>query len=320
MAYANLRHRVLFEGGAQSLISIPRGKDGKPTRTTTAVYQIEDLRKDDDASDRVVVAEVAGSHNSVDTTITAIAGPTTANSRLLALTSATGVQVGHQFLLTDDATSRTHLCEVASLDGLNAYTRDPIPTVFASGSAFQGCEWTATFPSAEAADLERLKAGGGPYLLLWTWTGVDPAKQREIVEVTRTPTVPTIATLGDCMKVDPWCQRQLGTDPSAAEDCLVQAHLDLESELELIGLDPRKYYGSSVAREFVKLRFAYRVRMLLPGDEGEYNERIASEHLSRAMYLIGNLTGGKPPLGTVTVGANDDEVQPSRTNHPFRLT
>ena len=61
--------------------------------------------------------------------------------------------------------------------------------------------------------------------------------------------------------------------------------------------------------------------MMLPGDEGGYNERIASEHLSRANYLIGNMTGGgKSPLGTVTVGALDDEAEPRRTIHPFRLT
>lgn len=302
---------VRFNGGNQSVVVIPLDGRGVPTLPSAASGTIVDLRYPEDGSDREILAAGAGSIDSASTTLSAAAGAGQANRALLSVASAAGLVEGHAYLLTDATTSRRELVWIDTIDGTSIYLRSNLTSVFASASTLEGIEVTWTFPTAEAADESRLDAGGGPYALDVTWTGVDPVNARFIGWVRRNPERALWCTVQDCVGVDPTLGDELANHGrNTPHNLMVQAHLDWEADLREVGVDPANHRGSHNAREYVKHRWAFRGRMLLPGDEDDYNDRLAKEHFARARSLLSTFqTRGGNPIGTVTPDRDEDEAE-----------
>lgn len=302
-------HHIRYGGGAQTIVGIPVGEDGRPALPSgDGTYTIVDLRYGEDNSDRTVQSSTAGSLDSTTTTITAAAGPGQADKRKLVVDDATGIAAGDRLLLTDGDTGRTLLVEIANVAGSNLYTTAPIPSVFASGSTVQGIEVSATFPAVEANDEDRFDDGGGPYAIDWVWEGVTPSRQRDIVWVRRHPDLQAIATVEDCSLPDPSLPELVASIASgtAADKILRQAHLDLWAALRGAGFDPHAYDGP-LAVEYVKYRFCYHGRKLLGSDVDEYNDRMQSEHYKAAQGVLASILGtGKHPRDTVITEPVDD--------------
>ncbi len=307
MAFSRKTHYVQFEGGAQSVLSIPVDARGIPTLPSAATYGILDLRYDEDDSNRAIVAlGTAGSIDSASTTLSAASTLTAA--RTITVADGSGLTEGHFYLLTDATTNQRTLIEVRSKNGNTIYLQNALNRVWANASTVQGIEVTATFPSAEAADENRtVDLGGGPYVVDWTWTGVDPTTQREFIWVRRTPGMQHIVTLEDCAILDPSLQREL--KPEWVEQFLNQAHRDLHAELRAIGQDPSRWDGAENAQEYVKARFVMHGRRYLPGEEGGRNDRLAQAAEGRARIMLHTiLSAGTSPVGTVITDATEDEA------------
>lgn len=328
MAFPTKVHYVRFSGsgGELSILGIPADGRGVPTRATAATYGISDLRYQEDDAERVIVsAGTAATLDTVDTTTSGASGSGQADRTLVTVASATGITEGHRYMLTDATTSRRELVTVDRIDGGNVYMREPLVDVYATASTFQGVEFTATFDSTEAADEERLDDAGGPYAIDWVWTGVDPTRQREMVWVRRHPELPWFVSLGECARVDPTLRDQLANIPGASDGFLLQAHEDLWAELAAVSIDPHNWDGGRNAIEYIKHRWAYRGRKQLPGEDGEFNDRMAREHLARAQSLRGTfITRGKNPVGTVTPDRDEDQAESgtstTQPNGLFALT
>jgi len=312
MAIARKVHTVTFGEGAQAILTIPVDGRGRPKRPTSGAYVIVDLRYVVDSADRVIQTSTAGVVDTVDTTTTAAAGIGQAEMRKVALTSAAGVAAQHRYLLTDLTTGLADLVEVESVVGSTVYLSVPLAATYATGSTFRGAEVSATFPSAEAADEARLDDGGGPYMVQWTWVGVDPTSQDELCYVRRRPDDLWLVTLDECDQVDVTLRAELSNTAGgmAPRLFLRQAHEDLRTQLEAVALDPAAYFGHRVAREYVKRRWAFMGRMHLAQDEASPNKIKADMHRFEARDLIGTilLPGGHPRPTVITSQREDDDV------------
>ena len=177
-------HRVLHDGGNQTIKTVPYSDQEEPTVVTSATYTIIDLRRGENDSERTIVASTAATVDPISTTTTAAAGTGAANKRLLSLTDATGVTEGSAYVI-DSGSGLRELVVVDYIDTNDVYARDPLRFAYASGSTFKGVEVSGTFPTAEASDDEALDFGAGPYAVDWVFVGVTPTTKRELIWIVR---------------------------------------------------------------------------------------------------------------------------------------
>lgn len=159
---------IYYARGAQTVRVVPVDRAGSPRVVSSATYSIVDLREAEGTTNRDVVSSTAATASSVSTTISADAGPTTANPRLVTLTSASGVRVGGVYLLRSGATEEA--VTVGALNGTEVETTRPITRDFDDGASWLGLELEGTFTSDVAADELRLEHGGGPFQVTWVYT------------------------------------------------------------------------------------------------------------------------------------------------------
>jgi hypothetical protein len=290
-------HRVIFEEGNQTILTVPQDNQKRGTRVSSAVYSIDDWRQDETNDDRVVVAETAATIDSVNTTTTATAGNTQANPDQVVLTSATGIVEGHQYLVSDSGDRE--LVRVRAIDGTTIKLHAHLSREYASGAAFQGVEVSGTFPSAEAADEDRFDNGGGPYKIRWEWT-IDGIKHvvDESCQVVRNTN-------------EAGCQREdvENLAPSLAvyltgEDSILKyitiASRRFNAELRAARVNPRRFHTDDLTR-LACAHLAVWYAMIDRGDE-----HIERAELYRGEYekLRNSMILGTHPADTV----NPDEV------------
>lgn len=305
-------HRVLYEGGAQSVVTVATNGEGEPARPSAATYSIVNLRKSESDADRFVVA--AGTAATVDTastTTNASSGSGMANRRLLSVADSSDFTPGKRYLITHaDGNSEIFLLDNKATGAL--YARDEFRRQYASGATVQGIEVTATFPSAEAA-LEPEFDANTPYAIDWTWTGVSPTRAREIIWVDRNPEY-TYATELDVYLLDPTLKQVTG-NRLPMESCLKQASRDFRRRLRTRGKDPDEYPPNDTARDAVAYRAAALCRMELGGEK---NEARAEYYEATFQTIMGQL-GGEDEL---TTDREDDteKFDPSAALSVFGLT
>lgn len=179
-------HRLVYGGGAQTIRHIPRTSTGLAVVVGSATYSIVDLRRSTDASDRTVQASTAATLDSVNTTISAAAGPQTADPRKITVASATGITAGRRYLLTHATTGQSQPVRVQAVTGSVLLLAEPVAAAYASSATFKGLEISGTFPSATANDETLFDNGGGPYLVAWTYSaGGATLTHEEIIFVER---------------------------------------------------------------------------------------------------------------------------------------
>ena len=298
--------RLLYGKGAQTLRVVPVDQQARPRVVSAATYGIVDLRHAEDDTEReVVAAGTAGTIDSVSTTTTAAAGFGTANPSKVALTSTTGVEVGRRYLLRA-AAGGEELVTVEEI-GSGFVVVGEIAKTFASGSSFLGIEVAATFPADEANDEDEVEDGGGPYALDMSFTGCTPQHRRFLVWLDRT-TFQVPATIDDVLELEQTLASVAGRRVKI-ERAISRAAKDMQTELQLAGIDASRYLLGEVGRDYCVYRAA---GLVLETLSGEGSSARAAKHLERAGHLIATIIQGKPD-GVASPSRSNDTAEPGRS-------
>lgn len=300
---------ILYSQGAQTVRSVPVDATGSVRVLGSATYSIVDLREPEDGSRREVVASTAATVSAVSTTITAAAGPSSANSRRLALTSATGVRLGGTYLLRDTTSGIEEAITVVRVNGLEVETTRAVMREFASGSAFLGVELEGTFPSDVAGDELRLENGGGPFQVTWVYTvGSQLYVAPRELWLTRYGVAPWVRP-DEVFRHFPGFSQIVGShvDPNEA---IAGATDDYVEQLQAAGAwerDPSLFRGSMSSSLYVRKQALH--RMLL-GSRAEGLQEVAAQFATEAQGHMSNLITGKPPTRSVVVSPTADTATP----------
>jgi len=293
-------HRVIFEGGAQTIKGLAVDSLGQVAVPTSATYSIVDLRVDEDDSTRTIQSSTAGTVDSASATTDAAAGSGSADKHAISVDSSAGFSAGSTYLLSYLGQTEEFVC--ARVDSTNGtlYARDPLTKVWASGSSVVGCEVSATFPAAEAAsdwDSE-VDDRGGPYAIDWVWVGVSPTRRRDLIYIDRVAEK-KYATRSDVAILDHAIAGS-SRDALRVENALEQAHRDLQRRIRELKLDPSTWQGGDTARDFVTYRAAYLLRVQ---QGSERDQELADKWDHHAKGILANL-GAE---GAIVVDKNNDE-------------
>ena len=107
-------HRVYYEGGAQTLTTIPH-RNGAPVRVAAGTYEIFDTRYSEDSDlYEVVAAGTAATIDSTSKTLTAKAGRGATDRKALTMASTTGLVVGSTYIL-EGLHGATELVRIAAI-------------------------------------------------------------------------------------------------------------------------------------------------------------------------------------------------------------
>lgn len=291
-------HRIVYQQGNQVIKTVP-WSNGRPAAVAASgtSYAILDLRYPEDSTERVIVARTAASVSSVSTTTTAVAGVGSSDRSAITVASATGIEVGDMLLLSTPGSQQ--LMEVRAINGLVVYFAGEVDGQYPSGSTVQGVGVSGTFPSDEAADEERLDAGGGPYAVDWIFAGITGVF-RELIYVKRHANKPLI-TARDVELLDPQAVRSTG-HRLELDDIIEQASRDFRVELLSRQIQPERFLGGEIARNCVAYRCAYLLRLAMGRDQDDAQ---TSHYHARWMGLLNNLTMGKPGADVAETDIND---------------
>lgn len=247
----NADQRVIYGRGAQTIRLVPVDRYGRPTRVTSATYQIDNLSLGEEDSSRVVVAAAAATLGAVDTTLTAAAGPGQASPRQLTVASATGISEGRRYLLSD-ATRRRELVVVEGISGTTLEVRHSLGGAYASGSALQSIELEGTFPSSEADDEDHV-TNGYEYHALWVYTGQgETLVVAQPVTLTRYSREPWVTT-EYVVQLYPTIQDRL-RGRASIHDAIACATDDFVAQIESTGRGAEYYRGRSLAMTAIRFR------------------------------------------------------------------
>jgi hypothetical protein len=288
---------ILYAQGAQPLRAVPVDAVGVERLVTAATYVVVDLREAEGTSRRSVVASTAATLPTVTTTITAAAGPSQANPRAVAITSATGVRVGGVYLLRDTTGAVEEAVTVARLVGTNIELTRGLTRAFANGSAFLGLEISGSFPSDVAADETRLDGGGGPLQVVWSYTiGSTLYVQPSDLWITRYGVAPWVR-VDEVYKFFPGFAGYTGQqiDPHSAIAAATEEFAEL---LASSGRDPAYMRGNPSSTLYVcKRALVHMIR----GTRSPEMQPLAADFAAEAQGHASNLVTGRPPVRTTMV-------------------
>lgn len=168
-------HRLRFGDTGRSI------DHSTATPQASATWEVHDTTLTIDDSNYVVDSGAA----TVDTTaisLSADAGPSTANARRLTVASTTGIVVGRHYLVSDTAGSEP--VEVVGLTtDVSIDLRDPLAGTYTTPSAqIRGLTLTASLADAIAADENRVDFDE-PLRIVWTYASGE--KHQEQIRVVR---------------------------------------------------------------------------------------------------------------------------------------
>jgi hypothetical protein len=300
---------ILYGQGAQTIRWVPVDELGHPRALSSATYAIVDLREGESTSSRSVVASTAATAPTVSTTTTAAAGPSTANPRAVALTSATGVRVGGVYLLRDTTGAVEESCTVLRLVSAAVELTRPLTRAFATGAAFVGLELSGTFPADVANDEARLDGGGGPFQVTWSYTigSVLYVAPRELW-ITRYGVAPWVRP-DQVFRFFPGLAGYVGQqiDPHEAIAAATDEYAEL---LQASGRDPAYTRGHPSATLYVCKRA---IVHLCRGSRAADLQAAKDDFVAEATMHAGNLLGGRTPVRTAVVSPDTDTDTPGGT-------
>jgi len=266
------------------------------------------LREPESGADRTVQASGSATVDNVNLTLQAAAGPTQANPRLLQLDALTGLVEGHGYLL--ESSSATELVVIEHLDSANnyAYTRDSIRNVYASNDTLRGVEVQGTFPSAEAADDDKLENGGGPYGIIWTYT-IDGREYTPIDDAyVRRYTPHLLCTESDVLQSYPRLADRARNQINLS-DAIATASRHARSELENADIRPELLAGSdTLTMASVYRTIATALRWLRSDSESDADDIEHYEQQYRS--LMRSLLNGQPPNRVTQIDNQEADADP----------
>jgi hypothetical protein len=297
---------VYFNEGAQAVRHVPQDRLGRSTRVSSATFSLVDLRYGE-GSDARDLASGSATVGSVDTLLTAAAGPAQADPRRVPVTSVTGVIAGRRYLLFA-ADGRRESIVVVRVDtsGNIVYALHELQNDYGTTARLQDVEISASFPSGEAADEgSGLRNGAGPYQVTWEYTiGEALYLVPQTIWLSRTSVQPFI-TETDVLLAYPTLATRLRERATVADAILVATE-DYCVALQSAGRDPADFRASDIARVAVRAHaLEYAFRWFGTDRDDEAAERCHKQWLS----LMDNLTVGQPKTGTVTVDRNTDTAE-----------
>lgn len=298
---STIEHRVIYAGGAQSIVTRPIDRYGRVTYVSSATYTIVDERRSDTDANRVVQASTAATIDSTSTTTTAAVA---AGAKSAAVTSSVGFTAGRRYIITETDGRREELVCEGTATGI-VYFRHAVSRDYTMGATVRGVEVTGTFPAPEAADEPDQQSGGGPYRVSWTWdTGLGSETVTETVWVVRHRLWLRVSE-ADILRIDQTLRERIGSRLSLA-DALMAALDDVDALLRLSQQDPDGV-RSYVLQRAVLYRAAWHARRQCRSPE---DKELADEHLHEFDRLIGAHEIGSPPRRTVVVDQREDTASP----------
>lgn len=297
-----MTHRVLLGQGDQTIRYVPIDALGRPTRVASATYTIVDLTEGSTSSNRTVVASTAATVDAVSTILTAAAGRTASNSRLLSIDSTSGILSGHSYLLaTADGDGHRELVTAERVATGAVHALREVQGIYATSDTLQGIELSATFPAAVADDEDLAIRDRRDYQIVWSFEINSRAYLvPERITVERYSVVPWIGP-EDVLRGHPMLKSRLR--PGSEHDALAVATEEIEGELEASGINPAYYRPSTVGRIAVRyLALDYLFRQV---GGGEADQTLAETYRARFKTQILQLIANAPPDARIVSRQND---------------
>jgi len=296
---------IISGGGAQEVEVYARDSAGRLAVPATATAQIVDTSLADGAAGRIILATSPASIDPVSTTITAAAGPRTANPRALVVADATGVTAGRQYLVATGLATESVV--VDRVNGLSVYCRDPLRFTYPIGATVQGLRVSVEFPAATADDPNEL-ARDVQFGVDWTFTGTTgPTPVRELAKIQRRAKA-LRATVADMLRVD----SQLA--PSTRERTRLDDHLavadeEVTAELEARNVDD----ANTVDGKIGKLAVVWRaIELAYRSLDSTHEGRADAAALQAARWRKILMSGHKSP-DRVETSRTEDRRRPTRS-------
>jgi hypothetical protein len=295
--------RLLYNEGAQVVRCVPVDSWGRPTRVSSPTCEIVDLRYSETSSERSVLASGAATVEAGNTTLSAAAGPSQVDPKLLTVASVTGFTQGRQYLVSKSDGQR-ELFTAARIDsgGLKIYALTELQFDYASSDLVQAVELECSFPAVEANDDDNVRSGGGPYQVTWEYTiaGIK-YRQPEQIWLGRYSTFPFI-TESDLTQVAPHLPGR-ARNRLSLHTSIVCATQDFVAELEASGRDPTEFRASTAGKVACRNRaLTYLLRWM----GTERDDALAEYYDAEWRRLMGNMLTGRPDIGVTTVRKSDD--------------
>jgi hypothetical protein len=295
---------VIFNEGAQSLRHVPQDRLGRTTRVASAAYTIVDLRYGEESSEREV-ASGSATIGSVDTVLTAAAGPAQTDPKRIAVTSSVGILPGRRYVIegTDGATEPFVALRVETN---TVYAMHELERDYAATASVLDVEIAADFPADEAADENvGLRNGAGPYQVTWEYTIAERLYLvPEIVWMTRTSVQPFITEV-DVLRAYPTLVSRLH-ERATVLDAIRVAHEDYCVFLRAAGKHPADYRASDIARVAVRCRA---LEHALRWCQTDRDDLAADRFAEQWLQLMNSLTVGQPKTDTVTVDRDTNTAE-----------
>lgn len=302
-------HQIVYNGGAQTISTVPLNRHARPTAVTTATYRIVDLRLSEDDPLRLIASGNA-TIDSTSTTTTAPCGLGTSKPKEIPLTSSVGFVQGKQYLITDGSGIR----ELVLVEGVSTgliKLRSEISKKFDSGVTVRGIEVSCTFPSLEAAKEESLQDSGGPYAVDWSWD-LDPSPKREIIFIIRRADG-LVITEEELLALDPSLAPTTGQRTSLAT-AIRQAAMEVRAMCQMSQVDPDNFHGGTTLRLATTYRAAWHVLKQLPGEQ---NVARTALYKDESQKYLDSVLVGRSPEKTVKTDPSTDAA-PAGTDKTYR--
>lgn len=283
-------HKLQFNQGAQTIRTVAVSELGFAVRPTAATLQLVDLRYADTDDNYSVSDAAAATIDAVSTTTTAACGRSSGAPSTITLTSVAGVSAGRRYLLSN-LTGQSEIVTVVSVASgpKTALALNEPQHAYPIGSTFTGLEVSGSVAADVANTDDYFDAS---LAAIWSFTGVDPARVMERVELVRPQ--PSWATIDDMVRLEPG----LTTRNADLASALAQAHFDYALDLRGAGLNPYTYSGGELARGAVVYLACYHA--LKSREEDAIRER-ATRHLERYKELRLQLTVGRDKAGVTEI-------------------
>jgi hypothetical protein len=291
---------VIYNGGAQTLKTVPIGLDGEPLLLSAAQARIVDLLHSEDSSEYTIEAQAAATVDSTTDTTTAAVGRGESEKREIVVSTPANFDEGSVYALVG-ADGVVELVEVDRVDSTSVYSTHELKHAFPIGSTFRGIEVSFAFPAATANSEAEFDAHAEcPYAIDWYWTGGTPSEARELVWLRRRPEA-VYASPTDIQTLEHPVGRQNSRD-NKVELALVQAHRDFRRIIRSRRIDIDGAHFGDSGRDWVTYRAAEILRRAMGGDE--HNANLADEYREERDRILNDLGG----FGEVYTDRNSDRA------------
>lgn len=294
-------HRLTYSAGAQTIRTVPMDQYGRAVRVASATYAIVDTRYDADDSAHEVVTGAA-SVDSVNTTLAAAAGKSSADPRAVTVTSAVGITAGRRYLLTTGG--RNDLVRVVGVDGTTVRLSAPVASPFPSGALFQGVEISCSVPADSLADEEYLDRDW--LAVRWTPDGLQPWLESIYVERVG----PTIYATADDVTALDGTLAAYADEHMSIQGALAQATDDLRVDLLNAGHEDSGVLAGPIGKRAVVHQAAWHLlKSSAEPSAVTRAERYAARYTELKNGLVQGLDKAKTARLTPDLARKGDAVQ-----------